>query len=120
MMDINLLGVESCLALMVAICFGVMGTMAMKFSHGFTKLKPSLAVGVFYALSFVAMTLALKSIPISVVYAIWSGVGTILVVILSVFLFKEPISYRKAFFLLLIIIGIIGIQLSDGALLVKG
>lgn len=106
----SLLLTESWCALMAAILFGVLGTISMKLSNCFREIKPTLAMGVFYSASFIAMTFALKSIEVSVVYAIWSGVGTVLAMIMGVFLFEEPISLRKAFFLGLIIIGIAGIQ----------
>jgi small multidrug resistance pump len=115
MMDKTFLVTESWFSLMAAIIFGVLGTISMKLSHCFHRLKPTLAMGFFYAISFVAMTFALNTIEISVIYGLWSGVGTILVMLLSVVLFKEKLSLKKIFFLLLIIIGIIGIQLTDGS-----
>lgn len=114
MIDKSLLLTESWCSLMGAIVFGVLGTLSMKLSVCSHRLKPLLAMAAFYSISFVAMTFALKTIDVSVVYGIWSGVGTILVMIMGVFLFKETLSLRKIFFLFLIIVGIIGIQLTDG------
>jgi len=55
----------------------------MKLSEGFTRTIPSIFIFVFYALSFTALTMALKRIDVSVAYAIWSGVGTALIVIIG-------------------------------------
>jgi small multidrug resistance pump len=106
---------ESWCSLMAAIVFGVLGTISMKLSNAFQEVRPTVVMAVFYSASFVAMTFALKTIDISIVYAIWSGVGTVLAMVMSVFLFEESISLRKAFFLLLIVIGIVGLQFINGS-----
>ena len=62
-----------------AILFEVAGTTSMKLSYGFTRLLPSILLFVFYAISFVSLTFAVKKIDMSVSYAIWSGVGTALI-----------------------------------------
>jgi len=59
-------------------------------------------------------TMALQGIPLSIVYAVWSGVGTIFVAILSRFMFEESFSVTKIISLLLIVAGVIGIHLSNG------
>lgn len=103
----------SCLYLSIAIIFGVMGTISMKLSYGLKRLKPTLYLAVFYVISFSAMTLALKHLDLGVVYAVWSGVGTLMVSTIGMIYFNESISARKIFFLLLIIVGVIGIHLGD-------
>lgn len=72
-----------------AILFEVAGTTSMKLSLGFTALVPSVLIFVFYAASFVAMTFALKGIDLSMTYAIWSGIGTVLVVAIGILYFHE-------------------------------
>lgn len=99
--------------LIVAILFGVLGTVCMKLSCGLQKLKPSLCVAVFYLISFTALTLALQGIDISIVYAVWSGVGTILIAIIGVVVFKEPVSIGRMIALLLIVAGVLGIHLLN-------
>ncbi|HVY53060.1 MAG TPA: multidrug efflux SMR transporter [Gammaproteobacteria bacterium] len=111
-----LLLTESWCALIAAIIFGVLGTLSMKLSQRFRKIKPTIAMAVFYCLSFIAMTFALKAIEVSIAYATWSGVGTVLAMFLGVLLFGESISWRKSFFLFLIVAGIIGIQFAHGSL----
>lgn len=101
-------------SLAFAIVFGVLGTISLKISHGLSYLKPTIALAIFYTASFVALTFAMKYIELSVVYAVWSGVGTVLISAVGFFYFKESMSLRKIIFLMLIIIGVIGMHVSDG------
>lgn len=103
---------ESWLSLSVAIVMGVCGTIGMKLSHGLQYRKPTMLSLFFYLISFIALTFALKHIDLSIVYAIWSGVGTVLVAIVGIFYFNEVASMRKAIYLFLIVMGIIGIHVS--------
>ena len=96
-----------------AILFEVAGTTSMKLSHGFTKLTPSILIFVFYAISFVSLTYAIKKIDMSVSYAIWSGVGTALIAMIGVYYFKESMTTLKFFSLVLIILGVIGLNLQE-------
>jgi small multidrug resistance pump len=100
--------------LMIAIVFGVMGTVSLKLSHGLQKLKPTLCLLVFYSIAFVLMTIALKGIDMSIAYAVWSGVGTILVTIFGAIVFKEKLTVKKVISLILIIAGVVGIHLQYG------
>jgi small multidrug resistance pump len=109
----NMMQYNSWYCLIAAILFGVLGTISLKLSHGLQKLKPSILLAIFYSISFVALTLSLQGIDISIVYAVWSGVGTLLVAIIGVILFKESISFKKVFSLLLIILGVLGIHLAN-------
>ena len=69
--------------LLSAILLEVSGTMSMKLSEGLTKTIPSILIFIFYGLSLSLLTLALKSIPVSVAYAIWSGIGTALIAVIG-------------------------------------
>ncbi|RDI48826.1 DMT family transporter [Aquicella lusitana] len=109
----NLLLADSWISLGIAIVFGVLGTISMKLSNGMQKLKPSVYLTIFYTISFVALTFAMKYIELSVVYAVWSGIGTILVAVIGIFHFNESVSAKKIFFLSLIVIGIIGMHFGD-------
>jgi small multidrug resistance pump len=103
------------LYLVLAILLEVSGTTCMKLSEGFTRMVPSILLVVFYTLSFGMLTLALKKIDVSVAYAIWSGVGTALIASIGVLWFKEPATAMKLISLGLIIIGVVGLNLSGGA-----
>lgn len=104
---------NSWLWLIIAIPFGVLGTVSMKLSHGLKKWKPSISLVIFYTISLAALTLAIQGIDISIVYAIWSGIGTILIAIIGILIFEESISLRKVVSLLLIVAGVVGIHLTD-------
>ncbi len=100
--------------LTLAIIFEVSGTTCMKLSHGFTKLFPSIAMFIFYGLSFAFMPLVLKKMEISIAYAIWAGMGTALIALIGILWFKEPATALKIISLALIIFGVVGLNLSGG------
>ncbi len=95
-----------------AIVLEVAGTTSMKLSKGFTKLMPSVLLFVFYAASFVAITFALKKIEVSTAYAVWSGIGTALIATIGILYFRETFTSLKVISILLIIIGVVGLNLS--------
>ena len=99
--------------LILAILTEVAGTTAMKLSRGLTRLAPSIAVAVFYIISFVLLAMALKKINVSVAYAIWSGIGTALIAMIGFFWFKEPMNAIKIVSLILIILGVMGLELGS-------
>lgn len=98
--------------LALAILSEVFGTTSMKYSQGFTRLIPSILVVFFYITSLIFFNFALKRIDISVAYAIWSGVGTALLVCVGHFLFQEPLNFVKICSIILIVIGVIGLHLG--------
>jgi small multidrug resistance pump len=98
--------------LILAIVLEVAGTTCMKFSEGFTKVWPSIFIFVFYALCFSILTLALKTIEVSIAYAIWSGLGTVLIVTIGILWFQESVNLIKILSIVLIIIGVFGLKLS--------
>ncbi len=100
--------------MVAAILLEVAGTTSMKLSEGFTKVIPSAMLFVFYAASFVALTLALKKIEVSTAYAVWSGVGTALISTIGIIYFRESISAMKLASLILIIVGVVGLNLGGG------
>ena len=99
--------------LFAAIFLEVIGTTCMKLSDGFTKLWPSIFVGVFYITSLTGLTLALKHIQVSVAYAIWSGLGTAIVTGIGIYYFKEPATMLKLISVSLIVLGVVGLHLSE-------
>jgi small multidrug resistance pump len=101
------------LYLILAIVAEVSGTTSMKLAAGFTKPLPSVLIFVFYALSFTFVTLALKTLPVGLTYAIWAGLGTALITAIGVLWFGESMNTLKVVSLLLIIIGIAGLHFSQ-------
>jgi len=77
------------LYLAIAIVAEVIGTSALKASDEFTNLVPSLVVVAGYGVAFYFMTLALRSIPIGITYAVWSGVGIVLITVAGALLYEE-------------------------------
>ena len=100
--------------LALAIILEVSGTTCMKLSQGFTKILPSILMFILYGLSFGSLTLVLKKIDVSIAYAIWAGVGTALIATVGILWFKEPVNAFKIISLGLIVIGVIGLNLSRG------
>ena len=100
--------------LLGAIMAEVAGTTALKLSYGFSRLLPSLVVVVAYALAFLALGFVLTRMDVSVAYAIWAGVGTATVAVVGIVYFGESINWIKAASLGLIVLGLVGLNLSDG------
>lgn len=105
----------SWLYLAAAIVLEVAGTTSMKLADGFTHLVPSVLIFVFYGLAFVALTLALARIELSVAYAIWAGLGTALIAVIGFVWFKEPVTAVKLVSLALIVTGVAGLHLASEA-----
>lgn len=98
--------------LALAIVLEVAGTTCMKLSGGFKELVPSVLVFVFYGFAFTAFIYALKTIDLSLTYAIWAGLGLALIAAIGVLYFKEPVTVQRMVFMGLILIGVIGLSLS--------
>lgn len=98
--------------LALAIVAEIIGTSFMKLSDGLTRLLPSIGIFVFYGVAFSLMTFALRTLELSIVYAIWSGVGTAAVAIIGLVVFGEQLTWMKGVSLLLIIAGVVGLNLS--------
>ncbi len=93
--------------LALAIGSEVVATVSLKLSDGFTRPVPAAVVVAGYALSFYALSITLRTIPLGVVYAIWSGVGTAAVVVIGLFLFRESLDLVKVVGIGLIIAGVV-------------
>lgn len=87
----------------------------LKYTVGFTKPAPSIATVAAMAASFYCLSIAMRSLPLSVAYTVWVGIGMVGAVIFGVVFFKEPLSVFKVVSLLLIITGILGLKLSSAA-----
>jgi len=85
----------------------------MKLSNGFSRAVPTALMALLYALSFVPMTVALRRLDVGMAYAVWSAVGTALITLIGMWLFREPMSTAKACALGLIVFGVIMLNLAD-------
>lgn len=101
--------------LAIAIVLEVAGTTSMRLSEGFSRLTPSVLIFVFYAASFALNTLVIRVLGLSVVYAVWSGVGTVLTALIGFLYFKEPATTLKMISIGLIVIGVFGLHAASRA-----
>jgi small multidrug resistance pump len=95
------------LLLGIAIVAEVIATSAMKASEGFTRFWPSVLVVIGYGIAFYFLSLTLKTIPLGIAYAIWSGVGIVLISAAGVVLYKQTLDLPAVIGLLLIIAGVL-------------
>lgn len=93
-----------------AIGFEVMGTIALKYASINQTPIYSIITALGYTISFIFLYFAIKKIDMGTAYAIWAGLGTAIITISGVFLFKEDINILKGIFLLFIIIGAVGLH----------
>jgi len=98
------------LYLALAIIAEVAATSALKASEEFTRLIPSIIVVIGYGVAFYFMTLVLRVIPIGITYAIWSGLGIVLVAVVGFFLYKQTPDLPAILGMGLIISGVVVIH----------
>jgi quaternary ammonium compound-resistance protein SugE len=99
--------------LFIAGLFETFWAICLKYSHGFTKLVPSIFTVIGMIVSFYLLSLALKQFPLGTAYAIWTGIGTIGTLILGIVLFHETINVAQIVCVCLIVIGIIGLKVMS-------
>jgi small multidrug resistance pump len=97
--------------LAIAILGEVMATSTLKATEEFTRFWPSVVVVAGYGLAFFFLTLVLRSIPVGVAYAIWSGLGIVLVTLAGVVFYRQIPDLPAILGMLLIILGVVVIQL---------
>lgn len=95
---------------MAAIFAGACGTSALARTQGFTLLQPTLITVACYALCFLTLTQALRTIPVSIAYAVWSGIGIALVTVIAWVLFDQPMSAGELAGIGLILTGTVIVQ----------
>jgi small multidrug resistance pump len=92
--------------LVAAIGTEVVGTLALRASNGFTQLAPAAVTVVGYLISIVLLAIVLKTLPVGIVYAIWSAVGIALVALLGRVIFGDPVPPLAALGMVLIVGGV--------------
>jgi small multidrug resistance pump len=103
---------QSWLFLAAAIVFEIAGTTMMKLSESLTRwwyIPPML---VFYLLALGGLALALKTIEVGIAYAVWAGLGTLLIAIIGIVFFGESVSFLKLASMALVIAGVVGLNLA--------
>ncbi|WP_318248445.1 DMT family transporter [Paraburkholderia sp. XV] len=99
----------------LAICDEVTATSFMKQSYGFTKLIPSLVTGAGYVTSFYFLSLTLRTVPTGVAYAIWSGVGVVLITIIAWRFQGQKLDIPAPTGMALIVIGVVTLNLFSSS-----
>lgn len=101
--------------LALAIAAEVIATSALKASEGFTRTGPSLLVAAGYGVAFYFLSLTLKTVPVGVAYAIWSGAGIVLIALIGWAVLKQPLDLPALIGMGLIVAGVVVIQLFSKA-----
>lgn len=95
----------------IAIVFEVVATSALKESEGFTRLLPSVAAIAGYGIALFFLALPLRTLPVGVVYAIWSGAGIVLITAIGYFIFGQKLDLPALAGIALILAGVLTINL---------
>ena len=92
--------------LFAAIAFEVLGTMLLPISNNFTKLIPTTILMIAYGISFYLLSILSQKLPLSILYAAWSGIGVFSIALFSYFFFKQALNWQTIIGLFLIVIGV--------------
>jgi quaternary ammonium compound-resistance protein SugE len=101
--------------LVVAGLLEVGWAIGLKYTEGFTRLVPSILTGAAIVLSMFLLSVAARSLPIGTAYGIWVGIGAIGTAALGIWLFGEPRTAGRLFFLALLIVALVGLKLTSPA-----
>ncbi len=104
------------LLLSLAIIAEVFGTSFLKSSEGFTKLWPSVAVIVGYLVAFYFLSLSLKVIPVGIAYAIWAGVGVVLIALIGWIVFSQKLDIPAIIGISMILGGVIVLNVFSSSI----
>lgn len=102
----------SWLLLAASIAAEVAGTIALRYADGFTRLMPSLVVGVSYAAAIWLMSIAVRHLEVGLAYAVWAGCGTALTAALGILWFGESMTLLRIGGVAMIVIGVVVLNLE--------
>lgn len=108
-------GLNGWICLAVAIVAEVVATSALNASQGFTRLWPSVVVVIGYGIAFYLLSLSLRTIPVGVAYAVWSGVGIVLISLIGWIVFKQVLDLLAMLGMGMIIAGVIVLNVFSRA-----
>lgn len=103
------------LLLALAIVGEVTAGIALRFSKGFTRLRPTILALIAFATAFYAISVAMQTLPVSVVYPVWAGAGTAGVAVIGMAALEEPAGVQKVSGILLIVLGIVLIHANSSS-----
>lgn len=99
--------------LVIAGVFEIAWTVGLKFTHGFTRLWPSVLVGLALTASMLFLAQAVRTLPIGTGYAVWTGIGVVGTAVFGIVLFSESAALGRLVSIGLIVVGIIGLRLTE-------
>lgn len=99
----------------IAIVCEVIATTALKASDGFTRLVPSIITSAGYGVAFYCMSQSMKTVPVGIGYAIWSGIGIVLITLLAWVVFKQKLDLPAVLGMGMILAGVLVINLYSKA-----
>lgn len=99
--------------LVIAGLFEIGWAIGLKYTEGFSRLVPSFFTILAMIISMYLLGKATSVLPISTAYGVWVGIGTVGASILSILIFKDPVSVSKVLFLLMLVVSIIGLKLTS-------
>ena len=103
------------IALGIAIALEVVGTSALQASQQFTRTVPTIVMAVSYLSAFYFLSLALRTIPVGIAYAIWSGLGIVLITIVGLVVFKQKLDLPAVLGLAMIVGGVVVVNVFSKA-----
>ena len=103
------------LLLALSICLEICATNLLKVSDGFTKPLPTIGALLLYGVSFYFVSIIFRTLPVGIVYAIWSGVGIVLTAVVAYFAFGQKIDLAGGIGIALIIAGVLVINLFSNS-----
>jgi quaternary ammonium compound-resistance protein SugE len=100
------------LVLLAAAVFEIAFALSLKPSDGFSRFWPTAGVLVFGVISVVLLSRTLDRLPVGTAYAVWTGLGSVGVVVIGVLLFGEPVTWQRLTCIGLIVAGVVGLRLA--------
>ena len=101
--------------LAVAILAEVAGTTALKASDGFTRILPSILTVLCYGTAFYCLSLAMRHVPVGIIYAVWSGIGIVLIAAIGAVMYGERLDGYALLGIALIVVGVLVLNLLSGS-----
>lgn len=100
--------------LLLSGAFETVWATSMKYSHGFTRLGPTVITIVAMIISVAGLAYAMRTLPLGTAYVIWTGIGAIGAFILGIILFNDAVTLPRIMFASFILIGMLGLKITSG------
>jgi quaternary ammonium compound-resistance protein SugE len=114
-MQAGMSSTSSWIVLVIAGLLEVVWAVGLKYTHGFTRVMPSVVVVIALIASVYLLSVAARTLPIGTAYAVWVGIGATGAALLGIALFQEPLTIARAACLALLVASIIGLKLTAPA-----